>query len=458
MDNEDSILKKESKPNNTKPEQTGKSAGKVQGHSRYSKTDARYWQKPGRLKKHRGSANFSFQVQFRGRRHSFPTGVPSVESASKIAARINLEFIQDGIEATYERYHPTPKKTVIVATVGEWIKAARGISDTTPSTFKTYASSLRLIVSQIAGIKHGNQRFGPKKGGSCSYRKEVDAISLDILTPASIQKWKLAYVAKVNKHQKAHSRKTSCNSMMRQARSLFAEKIVKFLSNLQLPNPTPFDGIDFFPRQHTHYHSQIDAKKLLVKAQGELAKKDPPAFLTILLALGGGLRRGEIDGLKWSHIDFDRAVIRVDAGKTAESRGEVPIDEDMVGILRGLKPGGKGSGFVISGTGQGGGSKSWGQQYRANDAYRRLIEWLRNNGVTARKPIHELRKELGSLVTDEHGIYAASRVLRHSTVATTAAYYTDLKKRPTIGIGGWLKPKTIIPPQEKKDSVQPSDS
>jgi hypothetical protein len=42
------------------------------------------------------------------------------------------------------------------------------------------------------------------------------------------------------------------------------------------------------------------------------------------------------------------------------------------------------------------------------------------------------------LVTAEHGIYAASRVLRHSDVSTTARHYTDLKTRPVIDVGGWL--------------------
>ena len=83
-------------------------------------------------------------------------------------------------------------------------------------------------------------------------------------------------------------------------------------------------------------------------------------------------------------------------------------------------------------------AKKWGQNYRAGATFDRLTAWLRKHGVTARKPLHELRKELGALVTAEHGIYAASRVLRHSNVATTAAHYTDLKIRPVIDVGGWL--------------------
>jgi hypothetical protein len=90
----------------------------------------------------------------------------------------------------------------------------------------------------------------------------------------------------------------------------------------------------------------------------------------------------------------------------------------------------------------------------------KLNAWLRKHGVTARKPLHELRKELGALVTAEHGIYAASRVLRHSDVSTTARHYTDLKTRPVIDVGGWLNdeekieqfptPKTEAAPRKRR--------
>ena len=79
------------------------------------------------------------------------------------------------------------------------------------------------------------------------------------------------------------------------------------------------------------------------------------------------------------------------------------------------------------------------------NVFDRVTAWLRAHGVTAKKPLHELRKELGALITSEHGIYAASRVLRHSDLATTAAHYTDLKTRPTIPVGEWLLPRNVIP-------------
>jgi integrase len=235
---------------------------------------------------------------------------------------------------------------------------------------------------------------------------------------------------------------------------------VRFLPELQLPEPPPFKDVEFYPRQSAKYFSRIDAKALLQKAAAELSQSEAPAFIAMLLAIAAGLRRGEIDALTWGQIDFGRQLIRIEptdkAGlKTAGSRAEVPIDENVTALLRGqfasVK---KTSAFVIEAEGAKGGQKKWGQHYRADAVFDRLTLWLRDNGVTARKPLHELRKELGALVTAEHGIYAASRVLRHSTVATTAAHYTDLKTRPVVNVGAWLAeggcaPK-LAPNQEAK--------
>ena len=182
-------------------------------------------------------------------------------------------------------------------------------------------------------------------------------------------------------------------------------------------------------------------------AQGELGESDPSAFLAMLLALAAGLRRSELDSLTWPQLDCDRAVIRIEPTetanlKTAESRGEIPIDPAIVPILRGFRAKATGP-FVIEAEGGTYGPRVWGRHYRADAVFTRLNTWLRLHGVSAKKPIHELRKELGSLLTESHGIFVASRILRHSTVATTAAHYSDLKGRPTVAVGSWLLPANV---------------
>ena len=60
------------------------------------------------------------------------------------------------------------------------------------------------------------------------------------------------------------------------------------------------------------YRSSIDAGQLTRAAQKELALADPPVPLAFLLALGAGLRRGEIDRLEWAAFQWNHNVIRIE--------------------------------------------------------------------------------------------------------------------------------------------------
>jgi len=431
----------------------GKSGKQVANQFRggVGKNSANYWQ--GRIFKpvnDRGEASphYAMKIQFKGRRVAFGLGTSNQGAAAARAAGVYGDLLTLGIDGTLARHRPQTAKPEAVATVGGWIGAAREVSEANDSTFNCYACSLRKIVGDLLAVKRTKKRFGPKRGGAAAFRAALDGAGLDILSLPAVQKWRLEYVKRAKNPAQERSRMTSCNSTIRQARSLFAGKIVKFLPELRLPVPPPFAGVEFFPKQSAKYFSRIDPKALLQAAHSDLAAEDSPAFVVMLLALSAGLRRGEIDSLCWHQVDFERQLIRIESTeaatlKTTDSRDEVAIDEHVVSFLRGSRAKASGD-FVIEAGGAESGPKKWGQHYRADAVFDRLTAWLRAHGVTARKPLHELRKELGALVTAEHGIYAASRVLRHSNVATTAAHYSDLKSRPVVNVGAWLIPENVI--------------
>ena len=85
-------------------------------------------------------------------------------------------------------------------------------------------------------------------------------------------------------------------------------------------------------------------------------------------------------------------------------------------------------------------------RYRAADSFKRLADWLRTHGVNSRTPLHTLRKEAGSLICQQHGLFAASRFLRHADVAITAQHYAAQKERVTVGLGAMLAkgPENIV--------------
>jgi integrase len=412
------------------------------------KNDSRYWRsRIFRPINARGemSPHHSMRLQMRGQRMSFSLGTGNAEAAARKAANVYTDFLTLGVQGALAKYR-SQKAADSITTVGEWIEAARSVATVNPATFALYAAALRKIVGDIIRVKRNRKRFGPKRGGARAYRNAIDAAPLAFLSPTAIQKWRMEYVKRAKTPVEQRSRMTSCNSTVRQARSLFGKKIVRFVP---LPDPPPFQHVEFFPRQSAKYFSRIDARALLTQARDELAEKDSPAFLVVLIALAAGLRKGEIDTLCWHQIDFERGVIRVEhtdkaSLKSADSRGEVPIDASVVELLRGFRARATGA-FVTEGGDGISGPRMWGRNYRVQSVFDRVTAWLRKHGVTARKPLHELRKELGALITSEHGIYAASRVLRHADLATTAAHYTDLKTRPTIPVGEWLMPENVVP-------------
>src|SRR5438552_8082188 len=412
------------------------------------KNDSRYWRSRIFMPINaRGetSPHYSMRLQMRKQRMAFSLGTGNAEAAARKAANVYTDFLTLGVEGALARYRPQ-KTADGITTVGEWIEAARSVATVNPATFALYAAALRKIVGDIIRVKRNSKRFGPKGGGAQAYRRAIDSAPLALLSPAAIQKWRMEYVKRAKTPAEQRSRMTSCNSTLRQARSLFGKKIVRFVL---LPEPAPFQHVEFFPRQSAKYFSRIDAKALLTQARNELAEKDSPAFLVVLLALAAGLRKGEIDTLCWHQIDFGRGLIRVEhtdtaSLKSADSRGEGPIEVCVVDLLRGFGACASRE-FVIEGGDGVWGPRMWGRNYRVQNVFDRVIAWLRKHDVTARKPLHELRKELGALITSEHGIYAASRVLRHADLSTTAAHYTDLKTRPTIPVGEWLTPENVVP-------------
>lgn len=244
---------------------------------------------------------------------------------------------------------------------------------------------------------------------------------------------------------KQRAAKISVNSFMRRAKSLFAPKTVKHLT-VQLPSPLPFAGIGFEARQSMLYRSSFNAQELIQAAQSELALTDPAAFLVVLLGLCVGLRKGEIDLLPWSAVKFDIGQIRIEPTeyfevKTEHSIGDVPVDPEILEILRGFKARAK-SPFVVPSRLAPRRETAY-HHYRCEPVFDRVLAWLKAHGVQGRKPLHQLRKEYGSLINEKYDLVTAKELLRHSSVAVTAAHYVEARKRGTTGLGALLSQKII---------------
>jgi len=230
-----------------------------------------------------------------------------------------------------------------------------------------------------------------------------------------------------------------------QARSLFGKELLAHL-RLSLPPVLPFAGVTFYPRESMRYKSKIDAEELIGLAMNELPVEQLKCFLLSVMA---GLRRSEIDMLPWAAFRWDDRLIRIEdttdfEAKSQTSSGDVPVDPELIALFRGWRAAAKGE-YVIESSGQPSIGKKY-HAYRCESTFKTLLAWLRDHGVKTNKPLHELRKEFGAILCTKHGIYVASRMLRHADVTITAAHYADTKERVTVGMGGLLTmPGNVTP-------------
>jgi integrase len=453
----------EKKSEHGKPLANRKTAQKVHRlKAPQPKTAAAFWL--SKVKKPAGSALFGVQIAYRGQRHRFPLETANREAAAEKARGIYLQLVAKGWEGALTAFKPNAVKREKPATIGAWAEAVKATAGLRLSTFTTYLQSLRQIAAEIENI--GDQpaldesgksvkdrkgrvilrsRFDYKAGGREAWTAKVDALPLSVLDAASVQRWKLRYIDKAGTAPDARRRaENSAATLLRCARSLFSPKARKFATKeLVLPAPPPFSEVEMPKRGSTTYQSKIDAAKLIEAARVEL-QGEP--FKIFTLGLLCGLRKREIDLLTWGQVDFHKALIRIErteffTPKSEDSVGEVDLDPELLALLRGWKAQAKGA-FVIESSRPPRHEASR-VNYRCEPHFDALYLWLRQQGITARKPLHELRKELGAILASRDGIFAAQSVLRHAQISTTAAYYTDKKRRITAGLGSLL----ASPPQ-----------
>lgn len=427
--------------------------------SKFGRGDARYWSeepgdpgpdgpKTGRLIKDPRSSYYVCRFRLQGRRESIPlhTGNKSV-AAAKAAEAFRLVSLL-GWDEALPKLKPVHEEPATVATLGEFLEAVRTtIHFNSPITLNNYVQALRLIV---ASIKHlGDQadkngivrvRTDVVNGGAELWQAAVEAQSLSCLTKDAILAWRKAYLEAAGDDPAAErSRKASARSRLANARALFATKILDQLGGkLVLPDPIPFSGVPLGPKPSAKYTSRITPSELIAKAEKELGRE---SFKIFVLGLVCGLRKGEIDTLLWRQVIFDKGIIMIEPTeffrpKSGDSIGPVGLDEDTVATLREWRKSTLGP-FVVESR-QPPRLAQTCAVYRCESHAKKLYKWLRDQGVPGHKPLHTLRKECGSVIATEFGIYAASRHLRHAQISTTSEHYADMKDRVTSGLGAFL--------------------
>ena len=452
----------------------------------FSKNDLRFWEsrvylpaysKDGDTKE---AGTYAVRIQAHGERRGVSLGKTKKREAAKAAlALYNLVKAQGWEKGLSEfRGELPPERSGL--TLGEYLAEASATGLFAPRTLRTYTAKVRRIAADIGKIRlsNGANKFDYVNGGAAEWQKLVDRVPLDKLTPEKVTKWRAHYLAEFRGNPaRLQSATRTVNSCIRAGKAIFKEDVREHLAHLKLPDPLPFVGMKTTKESPNRYRSEIENPEVfLVAGQRELAaatvesewaaiwrenggKGDPPkpgdqdtlratsraerrreAFKVLVLGLVAGLRRGEIDRLQWSQVDLKKGEICIETtdcfAPKADSAGEIPIDPEIVTLLKTWKRQSRNR-FVVGGVEPI--TNTDGYHYRANRAHNELVAWLRTKGVRSRNAIHSLRKEFGSLVCEKAGVYVASRLLRHASVTMTAAVYTDDRGRVTSGLGGFMK-------------------
>jgi hypothetical protein len=347
------------------------------------------------------------------------------KAEAAIAAKEIYEHLQEhGMEATLKAYGDNPAPGA-VTTIGDLIAKVEKNWLKQPRTFQDYCTSLRRVVAEVKNVS----------------RENADTVKIADLKHGEIAEWQAGYIKQAGKSPaKKGAAETSSNSILRGCKALFGTRLLERLELSDLPNP--FQKIRLpNNRDHRFQKGGVDASKLLEQAVAELADTDLEVFKTIVLALTLGLRRNEIDKCEFSMFNLEAGTLSVDNSeylhvKSERSRGVVELEPELIPLIRGWQAKATGT-FVLESEVKPKPESKY-QHYRCQETFARGTAWLRSKGVKSNEPLHFCRKLYGSLICDKHGIYAASRALRHADISETSRHYVSRTENVLPGLGGAL--------------------
>jgi integrase len=408
-----------------------------------SKDDLRYWQEHGLFKETTNSKgvritlpDWHCKIRYDGRRERFPLKTPNrAQAASK--ARDIWRYVQlYGWADTLVKYKPekAPVVDAPIQTVGDFLEALQA-TDIPPKRLHGYANALRTVVAGVSGIPKGHIIGSRQK--AANWRTGIHNVRLDILTPAAIANWKkLFLLGYPDDPVSQRSGKISVNSYLRRSKALFAKRYLDQINTL-VSIANPFADVRFEKMLSQRDRSNFNIYQLIKSAKDELTEAEPEMFKIFLLASMAGLRKAEIDTLTWEQVKFDAGIISIHPTKyfhpkSEDSIRDIEVDPQLLAVLKEMRTGA--APFVIDSPNEAQPDATY-NHYRCSHLFDKLIVWLKEHGVSGTKPLHQLRKEFGSLVCAAHGVYVASAMLGHSDISVTANHYLERKGRKTVGLG-----------------------
>jgi integrase len=266
------------------------------------------------------------------------------------------------------------------------------------------------------------------------YLKALKRIMGDkTLSKVDIQKWKMDYL----NGSKSATNKRSMVAEIRNAKVIFSKSCMNFYKRKNYTVINPFEHLEKSKAPKVEQYSPL-AETVRKAIWEDCDKQEPEIALIVLLGLGLGLRRNEVEFARtdWFSVQDDCVVVSVKEEtdfipKSGEKRTFRISNELYERLLKNRQrilaryTGTKKSldndpYFVPVYRRKGEGKRLW-------KRFKDVSKWLKEMGVSERLPFHCLRKEAGSIHLQQNkNLLETSRFLGHSDPSVTATHYAGI--------------------------------
>lgn len=238
------------------------------------------------------------------------------------------------------------------------------------------------------------------------------------------------------------SRRVTFNSALGAAASIFTAEALAYYAKRRHPVENPFKGIKKKKPEIKQY-SPLSPEVRDGIWTGCLTELSAPNAMVVRMALGCGLRRSEIEAalVTWFVPQTEGVNVYIACNenfKTKNGKDQlITISREDYEVLLKLR-GECDSPFFVPSE-----SKKEGKM-RLRERFLAVNEWLKTKQSTNAKPLHGLRKDLGSILAKKEGIPNAAKFLRN-TIAVCSDYYVGVEKTSIPNIAESIGVKPVDP-------------
>lgn len=348
--------------------------------------DAKYW---------------NFRKRHAGKAYYFNLG-PTLKEAKNLADQIDAFLVFNSVEEALVKFNPNKVNYGNIPTIEELIEAFKknsDVLDVKQRTVNSYASAMRRFV------KNGYKGKNP----TCMINWA------EVWTA-----YRRAMLKDVEEEDVIMSRKRTCNSVLRNAKSLVSDEALPLFKHWDMSWVERLQALKPFKKVGIHYSLPPEELVLSTFDYFENVKCNTK-FVMLGLALHAGMRRGEIAHCRrsWFDLSGDEVnTIKIVQDKKFDPKGHAGTTFIKPYWAQRLYARADGLDYLFK--------INFKNHKTIDTAFEPLIADLRALGWDRNSPLHECRKLYGAYLATTDSLFKAQKCLRHSSPQITSDTYADI--------------------------------